>query len=437
MAVRGASTPSSDIIAGMSDAFFYKGLTIEYEERAALLRIEGNRIPVERHPKGFQLQLRPHSKASSLLEVGKAFIDGAREYKGRTELRKKHLKILNRGKEYWNDWRRDEPQIRPLLYNATLGEDIRIKDFCEIDFSWAGLAEADLTGADLTRANFFQAHLGRTVMKGATLNEAHFCRADLYETNLSGAFLEGANLQGAQLAKTNLAGAHLKNCAVYGMAAWDVDLKNAEQKNLIVRYRCGTEERRSGTGMETEITVDDLQVAQFIYLMLDNPKIKVVLDEGTKRSVLILGRFADEARKKVLDELRERLRQIGYVPIIFDFPPPKEHDLIQTVAILASLSRFVLGDITDARSVALEFEAILSRYRIPVVPIILAPGEPFSLLASMQDRHYPCVLEVRRYASPSVLFRNLEQIVHSAIDQESMIADGRLRVPHAIVELRE
>lgn len=421
----------------MADAFFHEGLTIEIDERTSLLRVEGEIIPAERQGNGFILKMRPQAKAANLLELGKLYVAGTRAYKDRGNLRKKHVKILNRGKRYWNDWRRDEPQIRPILHNAAIGHEIRSQDFREIDFSWTGLAEADLTGADLTGANFFQAHLGRTVLKGAILNAAHFCRADLYETNLSGAILMGANLQGAQLAKTNLSGARLEDCPVYGMAAWDVNLENARQRNLIIRYRYGADEHRSGAGVETEIRVDNLQIAQFIYLMLDNPNIQVVLEEGQKRNVLILGRFADPGRKRVLDEIRERLRLLGYLPIIFDFPPPKERDLIQTVTSLAALSRFVIGDITDPRSVALELEAILSRYKIPVVPILQAPEQPFGLMPSLQDKYYPCVLEVRRYASPPVLFRHLEQIVRTAEDREAMIAEGRLKAPTTIIELRE
>jgi len=216
---------------------------------------------------------------------------------------------------------------------------------------------------------------------------------------------------------------------------WDVQgLKNAEQKDLIVRYRYGSDDVRSGAGTETEITVDDLQIAQFIYLMLDNPQIRVVLESSMKKSVLILGRFADASRQAVLEAIRGRLRILGHVPIIFDFDAPSEKDLIQTVTILAGLSRFVIGDITDARSIPLEFEAILQSYKIPVVPIIAGAGDPFSMLESLQQRYSPCVLELRRYVSPEVLDRNIEKIVEAALGQESLIR-SQSREPHRSIEL--
>ena len=72
---------------------------------------------------------------------------------------------------------------------------------------------------------------------------------------------------------------------------------------------------------EPTITVDNLEVAQFIYLLLNNPKIREVIDTIAKKAVLILGRFTPE-RKAVFDALREALRTRGYLPILFDFEKP-------------------------------------------------------------------------------------------------------------------
>jgi hypothetical protein len=70
-----------------------------------------------------------------------------------------------------------------------------------------------------------------------------------------------------------------------------------------------------------EITVDNIEVAQFIYLMLNNQKVRDVIDTITSKAVLILGRFTDE-RKAVLNALREELRKRDYLPILFDFDVP-------------------------------------------------------------------------------------------------------------------
>jgi hypothetical protein len=43
-----------------------------------------------------------------------------------------------------------------------------------------------------------------------------------------------------------------------------------------------------------EITVDNIEVAQFIYLLLHNQKIRDVIDTITSKVVLILGRFSEK-----------------------------------------------------------------------------------------------------------------------------------------------
>jgi hypothetical protein len=97
-----------------------------------------------------------------------------------------------------------------------------------------------------------------------------------------------------------LTGADLTGCHVYGVSAWGLKLDGTtQQKNLVI----------TNWG-EPEITVDNIEVAQFIYLMLHNQKIRDVIDTITSKAVLILGHFTAE-RKAVLDALRARppLRQ--------------------------------------------------------------------------------------------------------------------------------
>jgi hypothetical protein len=62
---------------------------------------------------------------------------------------------------------------------------------------------------------------------------------------------------------------------------------------------------------EPSITVDQIEVAQFIYLLLHNNKIRKVIDTITSKVVLILGRFAPD-RKRVLDAMRNELREARF-----------------------------------------------------------------------------------------------------------------------------
>ena len=72
------------------------------------------------------------------------------------------------------------------------------------DLSRANLFRADLSGADLSRANLFRADLS-----GADLSRANLFRADLSGANLFRADLSGADLSRANLSRANLSGADL------------------------------------------------------------------------------------------------------------------------------------------------------------------------------------------------------------------------------------
>src|SRR5262249_60071041 len=145
---------------------------------------------------------------------------------------------------------------------------------------------------------------------GADLRRAALVVAVLTFADLTGADLSGADLEGTPLVGADLTGADLTGCRIYGVSAWDLNLTRAKQQNLVLtRYG------------EPEITVDKIEVAQFIYLMLDRQNIRDVIDTITSKAVLILGRFTDE-RKAVLDALRQELRKRNYLPILFDFNVP-------------------------------------------------------------------------------------------------------------------
>jgi hypothetical protein len=160
---------------------------------------------------------------------------------------------------------------------------------------------------------------------------------------------------------------------------------------------------------EPEITVDNIEVAQFIYLMLDNKKIRDVIDTITSKAVLILGRFTEE-RKAVLDALREELRKRNYLPILFDFEKPRSRTTVETITLLARMSRFVIADISDARSVLQELQAIVPDLpSVPVQPVIIATQEEPGMFDFF--RQCPWFLKVHHYDSQQQLIADLGERV--------------------------
>src|SRR5262249_27740331 len=148
-----------------------------------------------------------------------------------------------------------------------------------------------------------------------------------------------------------LRGADLTGCRIYGVSAWGLNLEGAKQQSLIITKLAENEP-------EPEITVDNLEVAQFIYLLLHNEKIRDVIDTITSKVVLILGRFTQE-RNPILEALREKLRHRESLPILFDLENPTSRNTDETITLLARMARFVVADISDAKSVLQELRAIV------------------------------------------------------------------------------
>ena len=178
--------------------------------------------------------------------------------------------------------------------------------------------------------------------------------------------------------------ANLTGCRVYGMSAWDLNLEGAKQADLIIT--------KDG---QPEITVDNLEVAQFIYLLLNNERIRDVIDTITSKVVLILGRFTPE-RKAVLDALREELRKRDYLPILFDFDKPASKDLTGTVQTLANMARFIVADLTDPSSVPHELAMVVPGTVVPVQPVLLEGQREYAMFVDLKRRHH-WVLEPYRY----------------------------------------
>lgn len=289
------------------------------------------------------------------------------------------------------------------LRQATLAH----ADLKRVDFSFADLAGADLRGAQLTRAFLLQANL-----RGADLREADLRFADLDETDLVGADLRGARLQGAALRDTRLEGANLSDCKVYGVAVWDIRTdEQTEQTNLIVT-----------PDDQAVVTVDSLEVAQFIYLMLHNRNIRQVIDTITSKVVLILGRFTHE-RKLTLEGVRAHLRRRGYLPILFDFDVPSDRDVTETVTLLARMARFVVADLTDPSSIPKELEAFVPDLAVPVQPVLMEQAASYSMFKDYWK--YDWVMPVVRYESTESLIDSLDaQVIAPA---EAKVSDLRAR----------
>ena len=327
-----------------------------------------------------------------------------------------HVVLLKKGVAAWNAWRRDNPDIRPDFSGADLrGVNLTPPD--DMGFSVADLRRANFTGADLRGANLLGANFGGADLSGANLSGAEACVANFSKADLREAVLVGAALTLAYFIETDLENADLTDCHVYGVSAWGVKLNGARQQNLIC----------TDAG-EPKITVDNIEVAQFVYLLLHNQKIRDVIDTITSKVVLILGRFTNK-RKAVLDALREELRKRDYLPILFDFDVPATRDITETVSLLARMARFIIADLTDPSSIPKELEAIVPSLAVPVQPLLEGSSRSYAMFKDYWK--YDWVLPVYRYEGLEPLLANLAENVIAPSEGKVKALQERRRIIEA------
>ena len=291
--------------------------------------------------------------------------------------------------------------------------------FTLVDNGWMALKGANLECASLRRTKLPGMRLMEADLRGTDLQGAN-----LVGTDLSGANLEGANLQGADLRYANLErakfvgvtidGACLDGASVYGVSAWDLNGRPLSSRDLLVTRRG-----------EPAVFADDIQVAQFIYLLINNPQIRDVLDTVTRKVVLLLGRFTPE-RKGILDALRDALRCEHLVPVLFDFEKAEDRNITETVTLLARMARFVIADLTDPASIPQELQAIVPHVRVPIRSIIAEGHNPYSM--SRDFLQYPWVIRpLYRYLDKTHLLADLrKEIIDVAEAKRTEIAQNKI-----------
>jgi len=365
-----------------------------------------------------------------------------------------HLRRLEASPEEWNAWRHENSGVKPDLSDANLagrwfpsnmnfretnfsGSDLSEASFpsadfysatltganlsridavhcsfhrCNADganFAGAGLSNADFQSANLSRANFAGAHMSSAKLWSASMLDANLTDADLswcdlMDADLSAATLHRTNLNVANLLRTRLLGARLVECCIHGASVWRVEIDDTTQQvDLIV-----------SDPSEPEFRVSDIEVAQFIYLLINHRKLRNAIDSITKKGVLLLGRFSDGGLD-MLKVVASELRAIGYLPYMFDFQSPKDRNLTETIKTLVGLSRFVVVDLSGP-SVPQELYATVPHFKIPFVPILESTRRAYAMSSDILE--YPWVVNpVFQFSSVEQLRLNvLERIVTPA-----------------------
>ena len=265
--------------------------------------------------------------------------------------------------------------------------------------SYSNLCNADLRNTNLYGANLCKADLTNARLQDANLeavkaDETIFAHAVLTKANFTRALLNKADFRHANLNEVDLTETSLERCLVYGVSVWDANLKYALQKDLLL------DDPLSGNII---LSVDSIQMAVVIHLLLTSGGVRNMIDTISSKSILILGSSNFET-KIVLDTLREGFRKQNYIPLLFDFEKNKIRDYMETILLLANMSRFIVVDLTYPETVIHELHNIIPYLpSVPIIPICQATNEsPFMFT------------DFYKYSSvllPVISYKNVEELL--------------------------
>lgn len=329
----------------------------------------------------------------------------------------KHLELLKTGKEEWNAFKDANINLKP---------DFKDFDLSNMNLSGYHLDNSDFTDANMTGCNLNNAWLCwcifiRTKLTGATIlstsregfdGDKRLLGVNLRWSSFANAHLQNVNMAGATLEATSFfdcdfSGANISGSDVYGVSAWgNIFDESSNQKDLVV----------SKWG-EDIITIDDLGLAQFIYLLLTNSGVRGAINGLNTKIVLILGSFAAED-KAILDKLKAELRLLNYAPMLYDFETPKQRNHMETVSTIAHLAKFIVADLTNPRSIPNELASLIPSLRsVPVVPIIRDEQKPYGMFQDFTDlNHVAATIHYNSTDSISALAKIIDTTASRVLD---------------------
>jgi len=145
-----------------------------------------------------------------------------------------------------------------------------------------------------------------------------------------------------------------------------------------------------------------------------------IMSELTQRRVLILGRFS-RRRLPVLEAIKVRLskHKNRYLPELFTFAKPESRDLVEAIKGFAALSRFVIADLSEPKSVQQELEAIAPDFQsVPIVPLINETGKEYATFESIKRRV--------QVVKPTIRYRNVDDLIAKLDSQVVPAAETKL-----------
>lgn len=219
------------------------------------------------------------------------------------------LKLLHQGREGVAQW--NEHRSRMATSDLpSVGIDLR---------------KADLSGLDLTGANLSGVSLGKANLRKAILHSANLQGADLREVNLRGAVLKEATFSQCNLAGADLTAARISPYCLEGAITSEATVA----QNLI-----------AVDNPFSAISIDTIAPAE----LLSRKEVEAEVEWPASlrdRVIVIYGSFRTKKQFKVLQTIREVIRDEKYLPLTVlcqqEHPPGYLQTLIASVSKLGWL----------------------------------------------------------------------------------------------------
>lgn len=132
---------------------------------------------------------------------------------------KRLIKLLNRGSEYWNKYRRDHRSEKPMLEGMTANKP---------NFAGFDLSNAYFGGAKFTNGNFKDANLKNIDAKSSIFDWCNFTDANLDNANFFASDFTFCKFVRADLRKSYLVRTLLRHCNLNGAKLADAEFGDTE-----------------------------------------------------------------------------------------------------------------------------------------------------------------------------------------------------------------
>jgi uncharacterized protein YjbI with pentapeptide repeats len=156
-----------------------------------------------------------------------------------------HLAILRQGVEVWNEWRKNNPEIEPVLSNVNFNG----ADLSDADFSLSNLRKADFTEANLTDSYFEKANLKCSELRGAILGKSDVLEIAYFEEiegipfntdedndeNFIESSFENKTLRGIDFSSSILTAARFHRANLINTSFYKADVTQAKLNHSILR----------------------------------------------------------------------------------------------------------------------------------------------------------------------------------------------------------